>query len=97
LTNPVGITIALVLQIYLGFLIVRFVVDWIQVFARSWSPRGPVLVVLEGVYSATDPPIHAFRKVFKPIRIGGAALDLSFMVVFLVCLLLLYVNGLVFR
>ncbi|MCU1347018.1 MAG: hypothetical protein JWO56_48 [Acidobacteria bacterium] len=97
MTNPVGITIALVLQIYLGFLIVRFVVDWIQVFARSWSPRGPVLVVLEGVYSATDPPIHAFRKVFKPVRIGGAALDFSFMVVFLICILLLYVNGLIFR
>jgi YggT family protein len=96
LINPVGVVIALILQVYIGFLIVRLVVDWIQVFARSWSPRGPVLVVLEGVYTATDPPINSFRRVFKPVRIGGAALDFSFLAVMVVCILLLYVNGLIF-
>ncbi len=92
MTNPVGIGIDLVLKIFIGFLIVRLVVDWIQVFARSWQPTGPVLVVLEAVYSVTDPPIQAFRRVFKPIRIGGIALDLSFLAVLLVCYLLLAVN-----
>ena len=92
MSNPVGATIGLVLWIYIGFLLVRLVVDWIQVFARSWSPSGPVLVVLEGVYSVTDPPIHAFRKVFKPLRIGGVALDFSFLAVLLVCYLLLNIN-----
>jgi YggT family protein len=91
--HPVGDVIDLVLTIYIGLLLVRLVVDWIQVFARSWTPRGPVLVVLEAVYSATDPPIKAFRKVFKPLRIGGVALDLSFLAVMLVCILLLNVNA----
>ena len=49
-------------------------------------------MVLEGVYSATDPPIMAFRKVFKPIRIGGFALDLSFLAVMLIVFLLLRLN-----
>jgi YggT family protein len=93
LTNPVGIGIDLALKIYIGFLLVRLVVDWIQVFARSWQPHGPVLVVLELVYSVTDPPIQAFRKVFKPLRIGGVALDFSFLAVMLVCFLLLNING----
>ncbi|RNL65490.1 YggT family protein [Nocardioides marmoriginsengisoli] len=83
----------LALKIFIGFLLVRLVVDWIQVFARSWSPHGPVLVVLEAVYSVTDPPIQAFRKVFKPLRIGGVALDFSFLAVMLICFLLLNVNG----
>lgn len=96
MSNPVGIAIDLALKIFIGLLIVRLVVDWIQVFARSWSPRGPVLVLLELVYTITDPPIMAFRKIFKPLRIGGVALDLSFLVVMLVCILLLNVNGLVF-
>jgi YggT family protein len=96
LTNPVGIGIDLALKIFIGLLIVRLVVDWIQVFARSWQPTGPVLVALEGVYTVTDPPIVAFRKVFKPLRIGGVALDLSFLAVMIVCILLLDVNGLVF-
>jgi YggT family protein len=73
-------------------LFVRFVVDWIQVFARSWTPHGPVLVVLEGVYTATDPPIRALRKVLPPIRLGGMALDLSFLAVLLICYVLLSLN-----
>ena len=40
---------------FIVLLFVRLVVDWIQMFARSWVPRGPVLVVLEGVYTITDP------------------------------------------
>ena len=59
----------------------RFIVDWVQVFARSWSPAGPLLVVLEGVYSVTDPPIKALRRVIPPLRIGNFALDLSFLIV----------------
>lgn len=90
--NPVGLAIQLVLEIFIGFLIVRLVVDWIQVFARSWTPTGVVLVLLEAVYSVTDPPIHAFRRVFKPLRIGGVSLDLSFLAVLLVCYLLLQIN-----
>ena len=56
--------------VFFGFLWVRFVVDWVQVFARSWSPCGPLLVGLEAVYSATDPPIKALRRVIPPLRIG---------------------------
>ncbi|EON23448.1 MULTISPECIES: YggT family protein [Nocardioides] len=67
--------------IFLGCLWVRFIVDWVQVFARSWSPRGVLLVLLEGVYSITDPPIKALRRVIPPLRIGNFALDLSFLIV----------------
>jgi YggT family protein len=90
--NPVGVVIELVLWIFLVLLFVRFVVDWVQVFARSWTPHGVVLVVLEGVYTATDPPIKAFRRILPPLRLGGMALDLSFLAVLLITYLLLYVN-----
>ena len=74
----------------------RFVVDWVQVFARSWEPRGILLVVLEVVYSITDPPINALRKVIKPIRIGNFALDLSFLLVLIIAYVLLIVNRQIF-
>ena len=90
--NAVGQIIELVLYIFIGLLLVRFVVDWIQVFARSWRPSGPMLVILEAVYSATDPPIRAFRRVFPPLRIGSVSLDLSFLAVLLLCYLLLAIN-----
>ncbi|MGH3385781.1 MAG: YggT family protein, partial [Nocardioidaceae bacterium] len=84
MAQTVGGVIELLLWLALGLLLVRFVVDWVQVFARSWQPRGPLLVVLEGVYSATDPPLHALRRVIPPLRFGGIALDLSFMVLLLI-------------
>jgi YggT family protein len=92
----IGTVIGLVLRIFIMLLIVRLVVDWIQIFARSWIPRGPVLVVLEGVYSTTDPPVKALRKVIPPLRLGGVALDLSFLAVLLICYILLSLNRVIF-
>ncbi|MBK7721689.1 MAG: YggT family protein [Austwickia sp.] len=70
----------LVLYCYFLILMGRLIVDWIQAFARDWRPKGPLLVVLEAIYSVTDPPIKALRRVIPPLRLGGVALDLSFMV-----------------
>ncbi|HEU4568874.1 MAG TPA: YggT family protein [Marmoricola sp.] len=90
--NPIGQVIDGVLWAFIALLFVRFVVDWIQVFARSWTPRGLVLVGLEAVYTVTDPPIKAMRKILPPLRLGGMALDLSFLAVMLICYVLLAVN-----
>ncbi len=80
-----------ILFVFIGLLWVRFVVDWVQTFARRWEPHGALLVALEGVYSATDPPIMALRRVIPPIRIGAISLDLSFLLVLLAAWLLLNV------
>lgn len=87
-----GTIIEYALYAFIVLLWVRFIVDWIQVFARSWEPRGFLLVVLEVVYSVTDPPIKALRKVIKPIRIGNFALDLSFLLVMILAYVLLALN-----
>lgn len=87
-----GQIIEYALYAFIVLLWVRFIVDWIQVFARSWEPRGLLLVVLEVVYSVTDPPIKALRKVIKPIRIGNFALDLSFLLVMILAYVLLALN-----
>lgn len=82
---------------FVALLWVRFIVDWVQVFARSWSPTGPLLVVLEVVYSITDPPIKALRRVVPPLRLGSVALDLSFILVMIVAWVLLNIfRGLAF-
>jgi len=72
-------------------LIIRLILDWIQVFARDWRPSGVVLILAEVVYSITDPPIKALRRVLPSLRLGSIAIDLSFLVVFLACSILLRV------
>jgi len=62
---------------------IRFVLDWVQHFARDWRPRGPVLLLAEGAYSVTDPPLRAIRRLIPPLRIGTVQLDIAFMVLFL--------------
>jgi YggT family protein len=84
----VGAILLLILNIFLGLMLVRLVVDWVQVFARSWTPKGPVLFVLEIVYTVTDPPIMFVRRFVPPLRLGGIALDTSFLIVLLVVYLL---------
>ena len=86
--NPVGQVIYGLLTAFIALLWIRFIIDWVQVFARSWSPRGVLLVLLEVVYSITDPPIKALRRVVPPLRLGQVALDLSFIIVLVAALLL---------
>jgi len=89
----VGIIIQTILWVFIALLWVRFIVDWVQIFARQWTPRGALLVGLEGVYSATDPPIKALRRVVPPLRIGNVSLDLSFLIVMVVAYVLLSLNA----
>ena len=72
------------LQAYLLVLLARIVVDWVQVLAREYRPKGVMLVLFEVVYTLTDPPLRAIRRVIPPLRIGNVALDLGFIVLFLV-------------
>ena len=80
-----------VLTIYLVILIGRMIFQWVQVFARDWRPSGILLVIAESIYTVTDPPLRFLRRFLPPLRIGMVALDLSFMVLFIVILILLEV------
>lgn len=81
--SPLGQILYGILFLFFLLLIARIVVDYVQLFARSWEPRGAVLLLVEGIYTVTDPPVRALRRVIPPLRIGGISLDLSILVLFL--------------
>ena len=83
----------LVCWLYLLVLLGRIVIDWVQVFARDWRPRGAVLVLCEIVFTLTDPPLRLLRRFIPPLSLGRVQLDLSFVVLFLACSLLMNVLG----
>jgi YggT family protein len=72
-----------VLQVFELLLVIRLIFSWVFMFARSWRPSGWGAAGLEVVYSATDPPLKFVRRFVPPLRLGGMALDLSFIIVFL--------------
>jgi len=74
--------VGFLLWLYLLLLIGRLVFDWVQFFARDWRPRGAVLVLAEVIYSATDPPLRALRRLIPPLSLGQVRLDLAFIILF---------------
>ena len=91
--RPVGATLEIALWLFFVLLIARLVLDYIQMFARSWRPHGLMLVVAEVIYTVTDPPLKALRKVIPPLRLGQITLDLSFLVLFVLVQIAIYIAG----
>ena len=74
---------SILLQI-LGFfklaLFARIIIDYVRMFAKNWRPNSFLLAIFEVIYSITDPPMKYVQRVVPPLRLGGIALDLSFIV-----------------
>ena len=79
------------LELYLVVLVARMVIDWVLLFARSWRPAGPLVVLFEIIYSLTDPPLRLLRRIIPPLRIGQFSLDLAFIVLYVLIIILINV------
>jgi YggT family protein len=85
------IVLTYVLTIYLVVLIGCMILSWINAFVRPWYPPRVVKFIAEAIFTLTDPPLKLLRRYIPPLRIGTVSLDLSFMVLFIVVLILLQV------
>lgn len=92
----VGSVINFILFVCIIVLLARFVLDWVQMFARQWRPTGAIAVLCEALYSLTDPPLRAIRKVVPPVRLGGASIDFSPMILLIAIYLLQALNHQIF-
>ena len=79
-TSLAGNIVYTVAWIFFVFLITRLVFEYVFMFARDYTPTGVVLVIVEAVYTVTDPPLKLFRRFIPPLRLGGVSIDLSFLV-----------------
>ena len=85
------VVLTYVLTLYLVVLIGYMIFGWINVFVRPWYPPRVVKLVGESIYTLTDPPLKFLRRYIPPLRLGTVSMDLSFMVLFIVVLILLEV------
>ena len=68
-----------ILFIFWLLLIGRIIIEFIRSFARDWQPSGFVVIVLEAIFTVTDPPVKLLRRLIPPVNLGGVRLDLSIM------------------
>ncbi len=61
-------------------LFARIIIDYVRMFARNWRPNSFLLAIFEVVYSITDRPMRFVQRFVPPLRLGGVAIDLSFIV-----------------
>lgn len=88
--------IALVLywffEVYFFVLIGRFIVDLVLSLNGSWRPKGLLVVLVESIYTVTDPPLKAIRRVIPALRLGPVQIDLAWTVLFIA---VVFVQGIV--
>ena len=77
-----GTVLSFLASAYTIVLIARVILDWTRIFAPRWRPSGPILVLANGIYALTDPPLRWLRKFIPPLRLGNIALDVGFIVLF---------------
>ena len=80
-----------IVSLFIVLMWVRFAFDLAPLFSRDWRPRGAFLVIAEVVFTITDPPIKAIRRVVPPLRTSGAVIDFSWTIVLLAAIILSYI------
>ena len=83
------VVLTYVLEVYLVVLIGCMILSWINMFVRPWYPPRVIKLLAETIFTLTDPPLKFLRRYIPPLRLGTVSLDLSFMVLFIVVLILL--------
>jgi YggT family protein len=62
-----------------GFLI-RFIFEVVNPRGITFKVSGPLLWVIESLFTATDWLLKPIRKIIKPVCIGGISIDFSWTV-----------------
>jgi YggT family protein len=79
------------LNLFVFVMWARFILDLAAMLARQWRPRGIVLVLAEVVYTITDRPIKAVRRVVPSLRAGGVVIDFSWSIVLISAIIASYI------
>lgn len=79
----------LILYVFLILLLSRFVLSAVLAYGRRWQPGRAATAGLESVWSVTDPPLKALRRVIPPLRIGTVSIDLASLVLLVILFVLM--------
>lgn len=91
-----GIILLSLLRLYTLVLIIRIIIEMIQSFSRQFNPPRWFMVIAEPLFVVTDPPVKALRRIVPPMQMGGVALDLSVLVLFIILQVLQFIVQLIF-
>ena len=91
MVSIIGQVVYLVLFYFSVLLVMRIMFSYVLQRSRRWRPGRGGAASLEVVWSVTDPPLRALRRVIPPLRVGTVSIDIAFWVLVLVLYLLMKV------
>lgn len=80
----IGLILYWAIGCYLLILLARAFLSFLPLFRPNWQPNGIAVVMLELIYTVTDPPLKFLGKYLPPLRLGGFYLDVSFILFYFV-------------
>ena len=80
--------ISLVLLLFQLLLVLRAILDWSVALAGPTTAGSFRYQLTRGVTAVTEPVLAPVRRLIPPLRVGGVAIDLAFIIVFFAVVLL---------
>ncbi|MEU4243714.1 YggT family protein [Actinoplanes sp. NPDC026619] len=80
--------LSLLLLLFQLALVVRAIMDWSVALAGPTSSGSFRYKLTRGVTVITEPVLAPVRRVIPPLRLGGMAIDLAFIIVFFAVVLI---------
>ncbi|HEX5201191.1 YggT family protein [Paractinoplanes rhizophilus] len=80
--------VSLVLLLLQLILVARVVLDWSVALAGPSTAGSFRYRLTRGVTAITEPILAPVRRIIPPLRVGGVAIDLAFIVVFFAIVLI---------
>lgn len=71
-----------VIDLYFLALVLRCIFDWVDVLSHK-TFTGAVARIRDFIYTITEPPLRALRRVFPPIPMGRVYFDVSFIILWI--------------
>jgi YggT family protein len=78
--TTIGLLLLRIIQVYFYVLLARAIFSWLPLLFEDFRPRGWLVVIMEAVYTLTDPPLKALGRFIRPVRLGGMGIDIAFIV-----------------
>jgi YggT family protein len=81
----------ILIYVFVLSLFARFIMAFVMQYGRRWRPGRGSSATLELLWSVTDPPLKALRRVIPPLRVGTVAVDLSSIVLLVILFVMMNV------
>ena len=86
--QQIAVILLNVLDVFRLILLARIILEWVRESNPKFRPKGIFLILAELTFTLTDWAIKPLSKIIKPVRVGGAYIDLSVLALFVALIVL---------